>query len=150
MNNQAMTLRQLVRWIVVVCAVVSVICCAVGIDAANAGIDTRRLTVTDRGLVTHSTLPHCVNDDPESSDPPCTWNIGPGRDGDGRGLAYWVSRNHHAHYVWRTNPVVNHPARSWMSHRQANRLGGDRWLKCWINVGPTTYIGCPNGHRIGS
>jgi len=171
MNNQPMTLRQhhpTLTVVIVICRILltigivgCVIVCAVALDAQGS-IHTPHLTVNRHAVVQHSTLPHCHVEDGSSGPLPCTWNIGPGRDGNGRGLSYWVNRHHHVVYVWRTDPTANHPARRWVTSALADALaegmgrhaGTRDWQRCWFTAkGPEQLqitVGCPNGQRITS
>ena len=60
-----------------------------------------RLIVTPRGHVVMSRLPHCREEDGSGQRGACSWNIGPRRDGNGRGLAYWLDEHDRTHYVVR-------------------------------------------------
>jgi hypothetical protein len=59
---------------------------------------SKRLVVGPKGYVHMSRLPHCEWED-GGENQPCTWNLGPGRDGNGKGLAYWIDREDRTHYV---------------------------------------------------
>lgn len=122
---------------------------------APASASPDGLVLSRHGVVRSSTLPHCHFEDGSGGRQPCTWNIGR-RDGDGQGLAYWVGTRDRAHYVWATSPVTRQWR--WVSSELADALaegGGPRddrrkWERCIVNVGPTTYVKCPDGHRVGS
>lgn len=133
-------------------------------------IVSRRLVVTDRGIVMYSTLPHCRQEDGSGQrNQRCTWNIGPTIDGDGRGLAYWFGhatqpipgpirgRDRVAHYVWRDDPTSTNRW-NWVSHRLADALaeGSGRhastrpWERCVTRPtgGDHRWVKCPNGDRM--
>ena len=46
-----------------------------------------------------TSLPHCANEDGSGGPRPCTWNVGPGVDGNGYGRALWVDRTGGIHYL---------------------------------------------------
>ena len=58
-----------------------------------------RLVVSPRGWVHMSTLPHCRNEDGSGQRSACTWNLGPGIDGNGIGRILWIDRADRVHYV---------------------------------------------------
>lgn len=64
------------------------------------------LTLDSHNVVTSSVLPSCELEDGSAGPLPCSWNINAG-DGNGQGLAYWVSRSGAVHYVWSSSPAVN-------------------------------------------
>lgn len=109
--------------------------------AAPAG-----LTVTRHGVVTSSALPHCREEDGSGGPRPCTWNVGPGQDGNGYGLAYWVGRHGHVHYIWATDPTAS-GRWSWV-----NRHGARTYhvtTRCAVRTaGHRPAIKCPNGRRF--
>jgi hypothetical protein len=110
----------------------------------------RRLAVNPHGVVVGSGLPHCRNEDGSGQASACSWNFHDGtRDGNGRGLSYWVGRNDRIHYVW--------PRRAGSPWRNvggplADALSeGERpyryWLRCRTTGTdhPVIRIACPDG-----
>lgn len=81
-----------------------------------------RFVLSPRGVVLHSSLPHCAYEDGSGGRRPCTWNVGRRVDGNGIGLAYKVRRDMSVRYVWPTSPAVD--GWRWVSERQARRLAG--------------------------
>lgn len=160
MRTISMYVRMALATLAILVVVVDLV--ALSVSEARAGIHTSRLWVSDHGIVQRSTLPHCFTDDPESSDPPCTWNIGPGSDGDGHGLAYWVSRDHRTHYVWTTDPRgdgwrwVSQPLADALAEGMGRHAGTRPWERCVtivLPVGDNTgrWVQCPDGfnRRVG-
>lgn len=45
------------------------------------------------------TMPHCANEDGSGGPRPCTWNVGPGPDGNGYGRPLWVDARGGVHYL---------------------------------------------------
>lgn len=127
---------------------------ALSVSEAHGTIHTARLDVNRHALVQRTTLPHCRYEDGSGQASACTWNVGPGRDGDGKGLAYWVGHDDRAHYVWSTDPVVSHPARSWVGKAAARVLSvytnpHRNWHRCWLAPhGDVAKVACPNGQVI--
>ena len=118
-----------------------------------------RWLVGPRGVVLHSTLPHCRHEDGSGGRRPCTWNVGRRTDGNGGGLAYKVRRDMSVRYVWATRPTV--AGWRWVSLREARRLArevtGPRerrsvrgWQRCVIRHGTLTWVKCADGqvHRL--
>lgn len=69
--------------------------------------DLPGIETTAHGVVLSSKLPHCAVED-GGPVVPCTWNVGSGKDGNGRGLSY-VVRDHRGidasfDYVWPRDP----------------------------------------------
>jgi hypothetical protein len=58
-----------------------------------------RLVVDPHGWVHYSVLPHCKNEDGSGQRSACTWNLGPGVDGNGTGRTFWLDRHDRIHYV---------------------------------------------------
>jgi hypothetical protein len=115
-----------------------------------------RFVVGPRGVVRHSSLPHCAHEDGSGGPRPCTWNIARPADGNGRGLAYMVRRDFSARYVWASSPTG--AGWRWVDESLARRLArrftrpGDRrstaaWQRCVVRYGDTTRIRCPEGRR---
>lgn len=105
-----------------------------GSPAAMSG-DLAGIETTAHGVVVSSSLPHCLYED-GGPVVPCTWNVGPGTDGNGRGLAYIV-RDHRGvdssfDYVWNTDPTRN----GWHWSRVDN--------DCVVRAG---RYRCPDGAR---
>lgn len=140
---------------------------AVGALAATAQAQPMRtpvgLDVSRHALVLHSVLPHCAVENGSTTGlptVPCTWNVGPGQDGDGTGAAYWVGRQYAVHYVWPNDPRINHPGRHWVTRELADALAEGSgphadtrsWERCWFTAkGPERLlitVGCPNGQVI--
>lgn len=127
-------------------------------QADAAGIHTARLTVSEKGVVQHSSLPHCAVED-GGPDLPCTWNVGPTDDGNSGGLSYWVGRDQRIHYVWNLLPNTGHWR--WVGHQLADALAeGDRpmadtrpWERCvtkWVPFGEGRHrwVKCPDGLQL--
>lgn len=78
--------------------------------AHAASADVVGIETTAHGVVLSSTLPHCTEED-GGPIVPCTWNVGPGVDGNGRGLAYVVldhsGTDRSFDYVWPSDPRRN-------------------------------------------
>ena len=117
-----------------------------------------RFVLSPRGVVLHSSLPHCRFEDGSGGRRPCTWNVGPRTDGNGVGLAYKVRPDMTVRYVWDVSPAVN--AWRWVSERQARRLQSrftrpaerrsvSAWQRCVIRHESTTRVKCPDGARYG-
>lgn len=91
------------------------------------------LDITKHGVVVSSSLPHCKFEDGSGGPRPCTWNIGHRADGNGIGLAYWIGKHGHTHYVWATSPRTGEWR--WVSREMADALAeGEhpeiRWERC--------------------
>lgn len=120
-------------------------------DAAHPGI---RLTRHD--VVRSSTLPSCAVEDASRGPVPCSWNFGT-TDGNGAGLAYYVTGTHRAprfHYVWATSPITDRW--EWISRADADAMaeGGAEdattrdWQACAVRFGTeTTTVKCADGYR---
>lgn len=117
-----------------------------------------RFVLSPRGVVLHSSLPHCTHEDGSGGPRPCTWNVGRRVDGNGIGLAYKVRRDMTVRYVWPEPPAVN--GWRWVGERTARRLArlltrpSERrstiaWQRCVTrHHGTTTRVRCPDGaHR---
>ena len=69
-------------------------------DCREAGWTIRpRLVITPDNKVAYSVLPHCRHEDGSGQRSACTWNLGPGQDGNGIGRVYWVDMHDRIHYV---------------------------------------------------
>lgn len=132
-------------------------------QAKAAGIHTGRLWVSPHGVVQHSTLPHCRYENGSGggeANLPCTWNVGPPRNGNGHGLAYWVGRDHRGHYVWNLDPTIG-TERRWVTRELADALAEGAgphadtrpWERCVFTArgpeGLRIRVRCPDGtvHR---
>jgi hypothetical protein len=118
-----------------------------------------RFVLSPRGVVLHSSLPHCRSEDGSGGRRPCTWNVGRRVDGNGVGLAYKVRRNMTARYVWAESPIV--AGWRWVGERQAHRLARHftrpsqrrsvtAWQRCVVRHAGTTWVKCSDGTRYGS
>ena len=114
-----------------------------------------RFVLSPRGVVLHSSLPHCAYEDGSGGRRPCTWNVGRPVDGNGIGLAYKVRRDMSVRYVWPTSPAVD--GWRWVSERQARRLAGRftrpaerrsvaAWQRCVLRD-DGTRVRCADGDR---
>jgi hypothetical protein len=113
--------------------------------------------VVDRhGVVVRSSLKHCKYEDGSGGKLPCTWNIGRKVDGNGEGLAYWISKRGHTHYVWAVDPVRYNvgPPLHWVSSGLADALAegpNPAWAREWeqcVTRGTThRLVICPDGYR---
>jgi hypothetical protein len=121
---------------------------------------TGRLVIGPRAVVRYSSLPHCRVEDASRGPVPCTWNVGPGVDGNGVGLAF-VSHDREAYrYVWPESLPANNSGWGWLTRygqRVMDRHAGQRderagvvWRECVMRMGPTTVTKCPNGFRVVS
>lgn len=109
-----------------------------------------RIVTDPHDTVRYSTLPSCEFEDGSGSSLPCSWNFGDD-DGNGRGLAYWISgtwRHHRAHYVW---PERHH---NWVSASLADVLaespypddaGSRNWEACRLNH---RHVRCADGFEM--
>lgn len=115
-----------------------------------------RFVLSPRGVVLHSSLPHCRFEDGSGGRRPCTWNVGPRTDGNGVGLAYKVRPDMTVRYVWDASPAVD--GWRWVSERRARRLVSritrpaqqrsvTAWQRCVIRRDATTRVKCPDGGR---
>lgn len=89
------------------------------------------VAVNPHGVVKRTYLPPCTVEDGSSGPLPCSWNFPGAHQGNGLGLAYWISNHHHIHYVWtgRPTPISEgyaHWARPWAQYH----LGLNR--HCWV------------------
>lgn len=104
------------------------------------------LQVNRHRVVLGSSLAHCHYEDGSGGPRPCTWNVGQPVDGNGIGLAYWVGRRAHVHYVWAHSPVAS-GRWAWV-----NRHGARTYhvtIHCAVRVaGHHPAIKCPNGRRF--
>jgi len=154
-------------WLTILVATVSLFGCVI-LYAGTAHATTRighPVSVTERsiqvgphGVVIHSTLRHCRNEDGSGSHLPCTWNIGSPIDGNGRGLSYWIGVHHHTHYVWPVNPIKINvgPPLMWVTRELADaivegQVPDEPWLRCVTN-GFTRHghltVACPDGYVL--
>lgn len=113
----------------------------------------RRLAVSPRGVVKGSGLPHCKNEDGSGQKSACSWNFRDGhRDGNGKGLSYWVSHFGKIRYVWAHSPLTEH--RHWVGQPLADALAeGDqphrKWEQCVTNGvhHRVIKVDCPDGYH---
>lgn len=127
-------------------AVASLLLLAAPSIAAPAGL------VLDRhGVVGSNTLPRCAYEDGGDVEP-CTWNLDASRrDGNGRGLAYWVDRSDRSHYVWARDPTG--PRWHWTGARAARSLAGGSnhparwWRRCVVGGRSEPVVRCADGRR---
>ena len=115
-----------------------------------------RFLLSPRGVVLHSSLPHCRFEDGSGGRRPCTWNVGPRVDGNGIGLAYKVRRDMSVRYVWAASPAVDEWR--WVGRSLAYRLLGHftspgerrsvtQWQRCVVRRDGTMRVKCPDGAR---
>ena len=114
-----------------------------------------RFVVGPRGVVRHSSLPHCRYEDGSGGPRPCTWNVGRRVDGNGIGLAYKVRRDLTARYVWPRSPAVD--GWRWVTDTEARRLAQratrasgrsvTAWRRCVVRPHDTRRVKCPDGVR---
>lgn len=148
-------MRTAFRIMVAAAATTVVLTDAVALSQADAGIHTARLVVSRHGVVQRSSLEHCAVEDGGPT-LPCTWNVGPVRDGDGGGLSYWVGRDRRIHYVWNLLPTFGRW--HWVGRQLADALaeGGGSfadqrpWERCATKVKPNgnRWVKCPDGLQL--
>lgn len=116
------------------------------------GANGTGLQVNRHRVVLGSSLAHCHYEDGSGGPRPCTWNVGQPVDGNGIGLAYWVGRHFHVHYVWAHSPVQGHPANHWLTRRERvefrHHADGNHhrpWNRCYLHTAGTDRVNCPNG-----
>lgn len=63
--------------------------------------DGHGIIVDPHARVRYVWLPMCRHEDGSGQRSACTWNLGPRKQGNGRGVAYWVDVKDRVHYVWR-------------------------------------------------
>lgn len=116
-----------------------------------------RLVVGPHGVVRASWLPSCGVEDSSSGPIPCSWNFRR-TDGNGLGLAYWVTGTHgsnRAHFVWAHNPARN--GWRWVPSGLSDAIAESgvhnaqrNWMQCVMN-GPVhsgTRIKCADGQQL--
>lgn len=112
--------------------------------AAHAG--TPYIETTRHGVVVSSTFPHCSTEDPSVVEIPCTWNVGPGVDGNGRGFAFILKqRTDHSvvvDYVWNYDPQ----RMGWRWEGLIHTPHGLRMSDCLIKAG-VNHERCPDGNH---
>lgn len=117
---------------------------------------TPHIETNAHGVVTYSNLPSCKYEDGSGGRRPCSWNVNEG-DGNGIGLAYWVSKSGHTNYVWAHSPMIDRPHFRWVHSDEADALAESgyphattrHWERCIIRHGDgRAVVRCPNGDRI--
>jgi hypothetical protein len=92
-------------------------------------IDTM-LAVSPHGVVKRTYLPACTFEDGSGGPLPCSWNF-THEDGNGQGLAYWITKSRHVHYVWaRTPKAIRDGSAHWPTWPDRQRFGLD--TSCWV------------------
>lgn len=102
------------------------------------------LAVNPHGVVKRTYLEPCTYEDGSGGPLPCAWNFPGMKTGNGRGLAYWITRHRVIHYVWKGTPTpISEGYAHWPTWHERHRWGLDK--KCWLyhnRQGGITYQ-CP-------